>query len=232
MQENESGMRIDQLVSDYLILGREQCWALIKQRTKLAIKHLISVLKPSHLKELCETDLNIECIELRKDFPGFIKHLRAWAAVSELFLAPSRTGKDAKSSDKTSTGSSTKSYSSGSHSGSRASTAKDSTSSTSKSKAPKRLNDKACNKHGKTDYHYMTDCPHTSKEAAVEMLANHRAARADRPKETFKKVEPAKKVGNVLIKVKNTSLAKMACVEGKLDGETIIGVMDTGASQS
>jgi hypothetical protein len=49
---------------------------------------------------------------------------------------------------------------------------------TSKSKAPKCLNDKTCNKNGKTDYHYMTDCPHTSKEAAVKMLAKHRAARA------------------------------------------------------
>jgi hypothetical protein len=78
----------------------------------------------------------------------------------------------------------------------------------------------------------MTDCPHTSKEAAVEMLAKYRAARAERPREAFKKVEPAKKVGRVLFKAKNTSLAKMARVEGKLDGKTIIGVLDTGATSS
>jgi hypothetical protein len=76
---------------------------LIKKQHKLAIKHLISVLKPTHLKELCENDMNLEYIELRKDFPDFIKHLRARAAVAELLLAPSRTGKYAKSSDKTST---------------------------------------------------------------------------------------------------------------------------------
>jgi hypothetical protein len=78
----------------------------------------------------------------------------------------------------------------------------------------------------------MTDCPHTSKEAAVEMLPKHRATRADKPREAFKKVEPAKKVGRVLFKAKNTSLAKMARVEGKLDGKTIICVLDTGATSS
>jgi hypothetical protein len=48
------------------------------------------------------------------------------------------------------------------------------------------------------------------------MLAKHRAARADKPKDAFKKVEPAKNVGRVLFKAKNTSLAKVARVEGKL----------------
>jgi hypothetical protein len=41
MQEKDSGMRIDQLVSDYLTISREQGWTLIKTRLKLAIKHLI-----------------------------------------------------------------------------------------------------------------------------------------------------------------------------------------------
>jgi hypothetical protein len=101
LQEKDSGMRIDQLVSDYLTLSREQGWTLIKKQPKLAIKHLISVLKPAHVRELCENDLSLEYIELRKDFPGFIKHLRARAAVAELLLAPSRTGKYSKSSDRT-----------------------------------------------------------------------------------------------------------------------------------
>jgi hypothetical protein len=56
----------------------------------------------------------------------------------------------------------------------------------------------------------MADCPNTTKEVAAEMLPKHRAARADRPKEAFKKV------GRVLSKAKNTSLTKMARVEGKL----------------
>jgi hypothetical protein len=78
----------------------------------------------------------------------------------------------------------------------------------------------------------MTDCPHTSEETALEMLAKHRAATADKPNEAFKKVEPAKKVGRVLFKAKNTSLAKMARVEGSLHGKTIIGVLNTGATSS
>jgi hypothetical protein len=73
--------------------------------------------------------------------------------------------------------------------------------------------------------------PH-QQGSCVEMLAKHRAARADRPKEAFKKVEPAKKFGRVLFKAKNTSLAKMARVEDKLDGKTIIGVLDAGATSS
>jgi hypothetical protein len=107
MQEKDSGMRIDQLVSDYLTLSREQGWTLIKKQPKLAIMHVVSVLKPIHLKELCENGLNLEYIELRRDFPVFFKHLRARAAVADLLVAPSRTGKDVKSSDKTSTGGST-----------------------------------------------------------------------------------------------------------------------------
>jgi hypothetical protein len=149
---------------------------------------VLHVLQPAHLKELCENDLNLEYIELRKDFPGFVKHLRARAAVAELLVAPSRTGEDGKSSDKTSTGGSTKSYSSGSGSSTRPSTPKDSTSSTSKSKTPKCLNYKTCNENGKADYHYMVDCPHTGKDSAADLLARYRAARADRPKDAFKKI--------------------------------------------
>jgi hypothetical protein len=52
LQQKDCGMRIYQLVSDYLTLSREQGWTLIKKQPKLAIKHLISVLKPPHLKEL------------------------------------------------------------------------------------------------------------------------------------------------------------------------------------
>jgi hypothetical protein len=232
MHEKDSGMTVNQLVSDYLTLSREQGWTLLKDQPKLAIKHLLSVVKPAQLKEVCENDLLLDQIELRKDFYGFVIHLRKTAADADRWAATNRTGKDTKSSDKASPGGSSRSYSSGSHSGSRPSTTKESTSSTSKGKAPKFLNDKTCNKHGKTDYHYMTDCPHTSKEAAAAMLANHRAARRDRPKEAFRKVEPSKKVGRVLFKAKNTSLAKMARVEGKLDGKTIIGALDTGATSS
>jgi hypothetical protein len=232
MQEKDSGMRIEQLVSDYLTLSREQGWTLIKKQPKLAIKHVVSVLKPAHLKEMCENDLNLEYIELRKDFPSFVKHLRARAAVAELMVAPSRTGKDGKSSDKTSTGGCTKSYSNGSGSSTRPSNPKDSASSISKSKAPKCLNDKTCNKNGKADYHYMVDCPHTGKDAAADLLAKHFAGKADKPKDAFNNIEPAKKVGRVLFKAKNTSLAKMARVEGKLDGKNIIGVFNTGATSS
>jgi hypothetical protein len=78
----------------------------------------------------------------------------------------------------------------------------------------------------------MVDLPHTGKDAAADLLAKHRVAKADRPKDAFKKIEPVKKVGRVLFKTKNTSLAKMTRVEGMLDGKTIIGVLDTGATSS
>jgi hypothetical protein len=84
----------------------------------------------------------------------------------------------------------------------------------------------------KTDYHYITDCHHTTKDAAVELLSKHLAAKADKPKDAFKKISPTKKVGRVLVKAKTTSLATMAGVEGKLGGKTIIGVLDTGATSS
>jgi hypothetical protein len=232
MHEKDSSMRVNQLVFDYLTLSREQGWTLLKDQPKLARKHLLSVVKPAQLKEVCENDLLLDQIELGKDFYGFVIQLRKTAADADRWAATNRTGKDTESSGKASPGGSSRSSLSGSHSAPRSSTTKESTSSTSKGKAPKCLNDKTCNKHGKTDYHYMTDCPNTSKEAAAEMLANHLAARTDRPKEAFKKVEPAMKVGRVLFEAKNTSLAKTARVEGKLDGKTIIGVLDTGATSS
>jgi hypothetical protein len=62
----------------------------------------------------------------------------------------------------------------------------------------------------------MTDCPHTIKDAAAELLAMHRIATANKPKGAFKKLEITKKVGCVQFK-SNTSLAK-------IDGKTIIEV--------
>jgi hypothetical protein len=44
----------------------------------------------------------------------------------------------------------------------------------------------------------MTDCPYTTKDAAVELLAKLRAAKAEKPKDSFKKIEATKKVGRLL----------------------------------
>jgi hypothetical protein len=135
MQENDSSVRVNQLVSDYLTLSREQGWMLVKDQPKLAIKHLLSVVKPAQLKEVCENDLLLDQIELRKDFYVFLKHLRMTSADADRWTATNLSGKDTKSSGKVSTGGSTRSHSSRSHSSSRSRTAKDSASSSSKSKA-------------------------------------------------------------------------------------------------
>jgi hypothetical protein len=82
MQEKDSSMRVNQLVSDYLTLSREQGWTIVEDQPKLAIKHLLSVVKPAHLKEVCENDLLLDQIELRKDFYVFVKHLRKTAAAA------------------------------------------------------------------------------------------------------------------------------------------------------
>jgi hypothetical protein len=198
MQEKDSTMCINQLVSDYLTLSREQGWTLVKDQPKLAIKHLLSVVEQAQLKEVCENDLQLAQVALHKDLYGFVKHLRKTAVDADRWAVTLRAGKDTKSVDMVPTGVSTKSYTSEFGSGSRPSTAKDSTSSPSKSQIPKCLNDKTCNKQGKTDYHYMTDCPYTTKDAAVELLAKLRAAKAEKPKDSFKKIEATKKVGRLL----------------------------------
>jgi hypothetical protein len=136
MQEKYSSMRVNQLVSDYLTLSCEQGWTLVKDQPKVAIKHLLSVVKPAQLNEVFENDLLLDHIELGKDFYGFVKHFRKTAADADRWAATNRTGKDTRSTDKASPGGSSRSHSSRSHSGSRSSTTKDSTSSTSKSKAP------------------------------------------------------------------------------------------------
>jgi hypothetical protein len=73
---------------------------------------------------------------------------------------------------------------------------------------------------------------HTTKDAAVQFIAKHRAAEAENPKDAIKKIEPTKKVGRVLFKAKNTSLATMDRAEGNLDEKTIIVVLDTRATSS
>jgi hypothetical protein len=47
MQEKSCSMRINKLLSDYLMLAREQGYTLVKYQSKLAIKHLLSVVKPA-----------------------------------------------------------------------------------------------------------------------------------------------------------------------------------------
>jgi hypothetical protein len=158
-------MRVNQLVSDYPTLSREQGWTLVKDQPKLAIKHLLSVVKPAQRKDACENDLQLDQIELCKEFYGFVNHLRKTAADADRWKADNHTGKDTRSSDKASTGGFSKSYTRGFSSGSRHSTAKDSTCSTSQRKSSKCRNDMICNKGGKTDYHCMADCPNTAKEA-------------------------------------------------------------------
>jgi hypothetical protein len=78
----------------------------------------------------------------------------------------------------------------------------------------------------------MKECPYTTKDAAVELLGKHRAAKENKPKDVFKTIGATKKVGRVLFKATNTSLATMARVEGKIDGIIIIGVLDKGATSS
>jgi hypothetical protein len=86
MQEKDNSMRVNQLVSDYLTLNREQGWTLVKDQP-LSIKHLLSVVKPAQLKEVCENDLLLGQIEPRKDFYGFVKHLRKTAADADRWAA-------------------------------------------------------------------------------------------------------------------------------------------------
>jgi hypothetical protein len=50
MQGKDSGMRVNQLVSDFLTRSLEQGWTLVKDQPKLAIKHLLSAVKPAQLK--------------------------------------------------------------------------------------------------------------------------------------------------------------------------------------
>jgi hypothetical protein len=87
-------MRVNQPISNYLTLSREQGWTLVKDQPKLAIKHLLPVVKPAHLKEVCENDLLLDQIKLRNDFYGFVKQLRKTAANTDRWEATNRTGKD------------------------------------------------------------------------------------------------------------------------------------------
>jgi hypothetical protein len=117
MKEKDSTMPINQLMSDYLNLSCEQGWTLVKYQPKLAIKHVLSVVKPAQFKEVFENDLQLDQVALRKDVYGFVKHLRKTSIDADRWAVTPRARKDTKSVDRVPTEVSTKSYRSGFSSG-------------------------------------------------------------------------------------------------------------------
>jgi hypothetical protein len=55
MQEKCSSLRVNQLVSDYLTLSREQGWTLVKDQPKLAIKHYCQQSSPLNSRKCART---------------------------------------------------------------------------------------------------------------------------------------------------------------------------------
>jgi len=56
------------------LLRREGMSWIIDRNPKLAIRHVLSVVKPALLKERLEQDLCLAKVELKKDFRGFMNH--------------------------------------------------------------------------------------------------------------------------------------------------------------
>jgi len=76
VNESDPKMRIKMLFVDYKNFLRNRNWEeLIDSNPKLAISHIVSLLKPTALKETIENDLALGKHDMRKQWLPFFRHL-------------------------------------------------------------------------------------------------------------------------------------------------------------
>jgi hypothetical protein len=182
MAENDPALRVTKEIGEYLTLYRNLKLDLVKNKPKRAVEHIVSVIKPTTLKSIVESDLELDKSDLKKDFFKFIEYFEAIAIVHDRHGRP----------DTTKNGGGNAAYENGSMNSSRSSGRGKSSggngnkhkkldnSDTSKvsdnggkanrsteHQAPTCLNVKKC--PGKR--HYVSDCPNTKEAEAAELLA-------------------------------------------------------------
>jgi hypothetical protein len=68
MSEKDPALRVMQAVADYYSLHRNLILDFINGKQKIAVEHLVSVIKPATLKDLFESKLEMDKSELNMDF--------------------------------------------------------------------------------------------------------------------------------------------------------------------
>jgi hypothetical protein len=83
MSEKDPALRVMKAVSDYHSLHRNLRLDFINGKPKKAVEHLVSVIRPAALKDLIESNLEMDKSELKKDFLEFVKYLEDMAIIHD-----------------------------------------------------------------------------------------------------------------------------------------------------
>jgi hypothetical protein len=82
--EMDPSLRVMKAVADYYSLHLNLRLDFINLKSKKAVEHLVSVIRPATLNALIESKLEIDKSELKKDFLEFAKYLEEMAAYSRV----------------------------------------------------------------------------------------------------------------------------------------------------
>jgi hypothetical protein len=83
MSEKDRALRLLKAVSEYYSLHRNLRLDFINGKPKKAVENLVSVIKPTTLKALIESRLEMDESELKKNFLEFVAYLKKMAIIHE-----------------------------------------------------------------------------------------------------------------------------------------------------
>jgi hypothetical protein len=79
MSEKDPALRVMKAVADYYSQHRNLRLNFINGKTKKSVEHLVSVIRPATLKTPIESKLEMDKLELKKDFLEFVAYLKKLA---------------------------------------------------------------------------------------------------------------------------------------------------------
>jgi hypothetical protein len=95
MSEKYPALRVRNAVADHYSLHRNLKLNFINGKSKRAVEHLVSVIKPATLKALIESKLEMDMSELKKDCLEFVGYLKKMAIIHDEhchFVEQKKTG--------------------------------------------------------------------------------------------------------------------------------------------
>jgi hypothetical protein len=96
LNEPDPTLRITQMVSTYLTVLRKCCMpTLYKDSPKLSTEHLVELVQSVGLQDILRSDRDLQHKDLKKNFSGWVKHIRERAVAYEIYNGSS-AGKASK----------------------------------------------------------------------------------------------------------------------------------------
>ena len=179
VKEPDPKLRAIRLFADYKMLLRTKKWEdLLTNNPKIAVGHIVEVLRPSELKIKVESDLSLSKKSLKKDWKGFFKYVVEQTTACEIFVsAYNRKDNCYKNrSTRTNSGSDSRTRS---DSNPRKSAQKNE----EKDKNPSKNSDKKklplCLNKECGERHFISNCQNVSKELASKLLKEYKKSKGN-----------------------------------------------------